>query len=260
MKETEIYKKTHVQPVAITQPLVEGVNTAEELIVHNARVSNPSNQMNTATAPKLMKFLIKHKHWSPLEMASLSVEIKTSRAIAAQILRHRSFSFQEFSQRYAVVTEMEPVYLRKQAVKNRQSSEEEFDPQLILDKNLPPINASDMVNQLLITADETYKDLIDMGVAKECARMVLPLTTRTTMYMSGTIRSWVHYLLIRTEDHVQLEHRVIAMKCMEVFKEHFPNIHECLMELVEEEAKQKTDAELYSLIPDGVKQKYLPTS
>jgi thymidylate synthase (FAD) len=186
----------------------------EDLIAYCARVSNPSNQNNTATAPNLLKYLIKHKHWSPFEMASMTLEIKTSRAIAAQILRHRSFSFQEFSQRYSVAQDLEEVQLRKQAEKNRQSSTDEFTDGFFLAK----------VREHLAKSVSLYNQAIKMGVAKESARLLLPLTTETTMYMSGTIRSWVHYIDLRSQEDTQKEHRDIAEGCRDIFVEHFPNI------------------------------------
>ena len=186
----------------------------QDVISYVARVSNPSNQNNTATAPNLLKYLIKHKHWSPFEMASMTVEIKTSRAIAAQILRHRSFSFQEFSQRYSVAQDLEEVQLRKQAEKNRQSSTDEFTDGLFLAK----------VREHLGRSVSLYNEAIKLGVAKESARLLLPLTTETTMYMSGTIRSWVHYIDLRSKEDTQKEHRDIAESCRDIFVEHFPNI------------------------------------
>lgn len=212
-----------VRLVSITTPLIEGLKTSEDLIAYCARVSNPSNQMNTETSPKLLAYLIKHKHWSPFEMCSMTVEIKTTRAIAAQILRHRSFSFQEFSQRYSVATEIVPVEIRKQAEKNRQSSTDEFDPILYHGRN-----ASDIINEYFESGKILYNDLIKAGVAKECARGVLPLNTETTMYMSGTIRSWIHYLELRCKEDTQKEHRDIANNIKNVFKENFPIVSEAL--------------------------------
>jgi thymidylate synthase (FAD) len=178
------------------------------------------------TAPKLIKFLIKHKHWSPFELASMCVEIKTSRAIAAQILRHRSFSFQEFSQRYSVAQELEPLELRQQAEKNRQSSTDVVDPTLTDNyKNVP---ASKAISQHLDFGVKLYEELIEAGVAKESARMVLPLTTQTTMYMNGTVRSWVHYINLRTEENTQKEHRDIANEIKNIFINQFPNTSEAL--------------------------------
>lgn len=203
----------NVKLVSLTQPHDDSMN-CEDLIAYCARVSNPSNQNNTATAPKLLKYLIKHKHWSPFEMASMTLEIKTSRAIAAQILRHRSFSFQEFSQRYSIAQDLEEVQLRKQAEKNRQSSTDEFTDGLFLAK----------VREHLGRSVSLYNEAIKLGVAKESARLLLPLTTETTMYMSGTIRSWVHYIDLRSQEDTQKEHRDIANACKDIFVEHFPNI------------------------------------
>ena len=213
----------NVKLISITQPQSQGVHNpapknAEDLIAFCARVSNPKNQMNAATAPKLLGFLIKHKHWSPFELASMCVEIKTSRAIAAQILRHRSFSFQEFSQRYSEATGMEPLELRSPAEKNRQSSAD-----VINDPNLR-IKA----NKIMVKAKKVYDELIEAGVAKECARAVLPLGTQTTMYMNGTVRSWIHYILLRTEENTQKEHRDVANAIKAIFIEQFPNVSKAL--------------------------------
>lgn len=205
--------------------------SAEELITYVARVSNPSNQMNSETAPKLIGYLIKNNHWSPFEMADMCLEIITSRGIAQQILRHRSFSFQEFSQRYAEVTEMEPTQLRKAGSTNRQSSSEEFDPKINVDCGndiVPHDQASLAIEDHLSYCENLYKALLEAGVAKECARFVLPITTQTKLYMKGSIRSWIHYLLIRLDEHTQLEHRQIANEIRVIFKENFPNIAKAL--------------------------------
>jgi thymidylate synthase (FAD) len=205
----------NVKLISLTTPTVdENIKTAEDLIVYCARVSNPSNQLNTETAPKLLDFLIKHKHWSPFEMATMCVEIKTSRAIAAQILRHRSFSFQEFSQRYSVATELEPLEWRLQGKTNRQVGEEEYN---LLECS--KIRIRNLQKKIL----KEYDNLLKEGVAKECARMILPLNTQTTLYMSGTIRSWIHYLDVRADKHTQKEHRDIALKIKDIFIENFPN-------------------------------------
>jgi len=215
----------NVELISLTQPYRNDMN-AEDLIAYCARVSNPKNQMNKATAPKLLGFLIKHKHWSPFELVSMCVEIKTSRAIAAQILRHRSFSFQEFSQRYSLAQKLEPLELREQAEKNRQSSTDVTDPTLTKDyKNVP---ASVAIAQYVLGGVKLYDELIKAGVAKESARMILPLTTETTMYMNGTIRSWIHYIQLRTEENTQKEHRDIANRIKDIFVEQFPNISEAL--------------------------------
>ena len=218
-----------VKLISITQPFIEdnsdlreavlqSKTNPEDLIAYCARVSNPENQDNTQTAPRLLKFLIKHKHWSPFEMVDMTVEIKTSRAIAAQILRHRSFSFQEFSQRYSEAQTLEELELRVQAEKNRQSSSETFSDGHLLAK----------VREHTAKGVALYNELIRAGVAKESARMILPLTTETTMYMKGSIRSWVHYIDLRTEQNTQKEHREIAGECKNIFKQNFPNASEAL--------------------------------
>jgi thymidylate synthase (FAD) len=208
-----------VKIVSITEPIIEGILNPEDFISYCARVSNPSNQNNTKTAPKLLKYLIDHKHWSPFEMVSMTFEIKTSRAIAAQILRHRSFSFQEFSQRYSNITDFESFEIRKQAEKNRQSSTD------LLDLNNEDIDA---LKQYLVAGASLYENLLQKGAAKECARMVLPLCTQTTLYMSGNVRSWIHYLDLRTKEDTQKEHREIAESIKNTFIDIFPNISEAL--------------------------------
>ena len=211
-----------VQLVSITKPYIESWSddaTAEELIAYCARVSNPENQHNSTTAPRLLSYLIKHKHWSPFEMVDMCLEIKTSRAIAAQILRHRSFSFQEFSQRYSNVTNLEDVLWRLQGKTNRQVGDEEhtldYPEQQAIDKHLQE-------------STTLYNELLEKGVAKECARMILPLCTQTTMYMKGSIRSWVHYIDLRSKEDTQKEHRDIALKCKDVFINNFPDTSKAL--------------------------------
>ena len=208
----------NVKLVSVTKPEVEGIDNAEDIIAYCARVSNPTNQMNTETAPRLLRFLIKHMHWSPFELANMCVEIQTSRAIAAQILRHRSFSFQEFSQRYSKATEMEPLELRAPAEKNRQSSSE-----IVHDEYFNKMAAA-----FLEGSKQMYDQLIAAGVAKECARMILPLNTQTTMYMNGSIRSWIHYIDLRTEENTQKEHREVAEAIKLIFINNFPNVSEAL--------------------------------
>lgn len=215
-------KLVSVTQSALPKEIAENELTPEQLIVYIARVSNPSNQLNHGTADKLLAYLTKMKHWSPFEMVDMTVEIVTSRAIAQQILRHRSFSFQEFSQRYAKALEMEPVQLRLQAEKNRQSSTDVTDP--ILDSSSYYGPASVIIKQHLDDCQQLYNELLEKGVAKECARMVLPLTTQTRIYMKGSIRSWIHYLQIRCDEHVQLEHREIALAIRDIFAAEFPNI------------------------------------
>jgi thymidylate synthase (FAD) len=188
---------------------------AEQVIGYCARVSNPANQDNPDVA-RLLSYCIKHGHWSIFEMASMCVEIKTTRAIAPQILRHRSFSFQEFSQRYAEVHDF-PILgqMRLAGTTNRQSSqplpERGFDPDIILDAELA-----------VSRSYWTYNKLIKAGIAAETARMVLPLCTPTTLYMSGTIRSWIHYVQLRTQEETQLEHREIAQSIKALMAEHLP--------------------------------------
>lgn len=173
----------------------------EEYLAWCARISNEDNRLNHETAPKLLKFLMDNKHWSPNEMVSFAFEIQTSRAIAQQLLRHRSFSFQEFSQRYSKVEAIEPVELRWQAEQNRQSSSEV----------LPPDNVYyGHVMELQKKAQALYSTMVDAGIAKECARMVLPLATQTTLVMHGTFRSWIHFLEQRCDLHAQKEIRLIA--------------------------------------------------
>jgi thymidylate synthase (FAD) len=213
----------NVRLIALTTPSEElqedsGIWTAEDLIVYAARVSNPANQLNKETAPRLIAYCIKHGHWSIFESASMTVEIETSRAIAAQILRHRSFTFQEFSQRYALAQGFEAVELRRQHPKNRQASG-------------PPIEdnrLSDIVRNVIATSYEAYETLINEGASKETARMVLPLCTKTRLYMN--IRSWIHYLEQRTADGTQKEHRDIAQAIQIIFTEQFPNIYRAIYE------------------------------
>jgi len=205
--------------VSITQPsadlIQQGILTADDLIAYCARVSNPSNQLNTATAPKLLAYCIKHGHWSIFETASMTVEIETSRAIAAQLLRHRSFTFQEFSQRYAVSSAVEPIELRKQDEKNRQASGEVItDPDLLRG-----------VDAIVADAYEMYGCLVARGVSKETARMILPLATRTRMYVTGNVRSWLHYFEQRCAEHTQTEHRHLAELIQQIFATQFPNVH-----------------------------------
>ena len=202
--------------------LVSITPDAEKQIVYMARVSNPSNQANTETSPRLIRYLIKHKHWSPFEMASMQVEIETTRAVAAQVLRHRSFSFQEFSQRSSSVDQLGTVglpHLRSQDLKNKQASHDDLDP-----KKVDLMNKQ--IQQLYHNIFDYYEYLLSQGVAKECARSILPLGTPTRMYMSGSIRSWIHYIQIRAGIETQLEHRLIANAVKGIFEEQLPNVYE----------------------------------
>jgi thymidylate synthase (FAD) len=192
---------------------------AEDLLTKMARVSNPANEDNMATAPKLLRYLIDHQHWSPFEMCSLCVKIDTERDISAQILRHRSFSFQEFSTRYAEAQPFTIPELRKQDLKNRQNSTND------LDFNTQEYYDEQIRNQYA-DIEELYDQMIADGVAKECARRILPLSTQTTLYMHGSIRSWIHYINVRTSKETQLEHRLIAEGCKQIFIEQFPTIGE----------------------------------
>lgn len=193
---------------------------AEEHIVYCARVSNPANQNNHETAPRLLRYLINHKHWSPFEMASMTVEIETTRSIETQILRHRSFSFQSFSQRYSDVSVL-PVFdvpqLRTQDKKNRQASHNNLDPDVSK-------YFTAKIADLSAECSKLYKEMLAAGIAKECARDILPLGTSTRLFMSGTLRSWIHYLDVRCDPSTQLEHRLVAESCKTIFQNHFPVI------------------------------------
>jgi len=192
--------------------------TAEQLVAYTARVSNPANQNNTKTAGKLIKYLIKENHWSPLEMVHLTIEIKTTRDIARQILRHRSFSFQEFSQRYAVSENFTTREARMQDPKNRQNSYETDNKALAEEWTMKQAT-------LVRLANETYGWALNNGIAKEQARAVLPEgNTQTTLYMAGSLRSWVHYCNLRRANGTQKEHMEIAQKCWEILEQHFPEI------------------------------------
>ena len=199
---------------------------AEEMIVKMARVSAPKNQDNMETAPQLLRYLIKHKHWSPFEMANMCVEIHTNRAISPQILRHRSFSFQEFSQRYANTKELGSAtipHLRRQDNKNRQNSTDDLVETLGAEKLAGFYRRT---SQLFEDAEHLYGEMVSAGVAKECARGVLPLNTPTSLYMNGTLRSWIHYLQLRCDPGTQLEHREIALAIRQIFRQQFPVIGE----------------------------------
>ena len=210
----------NVKLVAITEPYVEGIESAEQLIAYCARVSNPSNQMNTETAPRLLRYCIKHGHWSVFETVSMTVEITTSRAIAAQLLRHRSFTFQEFSQRYAESQTWERVVFRTQDTTNRQGSGEVFDSWSV----------QETADFMAGAAFAAYNELIKKGVSKETARMILPLCTRTTLYMTGNVRSWIHYFEQRCAEHTQKEHRDVANAIREIFDKNFPTVAQALKE------------------------------
>ena len=196
---------------------------AEKTMAYIARVSNPSNQDNEKFAG-LLKYCIKHNHWSVFEQSSMTLEIETTRAIAAQILRHRSFTFQEFSQRYADSTKLGEIPipdLRKQDLKNRQNSTDDLDSFVKQKLEL-------QMNTLFSSATALYQQMLEEGVAKECARMVLPLCTPTRIYMTGSCRSWIHYIELRSAHGTQKEHMDIAQACKTVFIEQFPIVSEAL--------------------------------
>jgi len=202
--------------------LIWATPNAEEMIVKMARVSAPKNQDNMDTAPRLLRYLIKNKHWSPFEMANMCVEIETTRAISPQILRHRSFSFQEFSQRYADTGELGSAvipHLRRQDLKNRQNSIDDIPAEMLG-------NFYRRISELYENSEHLYREMVSNGIAKECARSVLPLSTQTRLFMNGTLRSWIHYLDLRCEPGTQFEHRQIAGEIKQIFCKQFPIIGE----------------------------------
>lgn len=199
--------------------LISVTPEAEKNIAYCARVSSP-NQENPEYA-KLLKYLIQHKHWSPFEMATMTVEINTSRGIAAQILRHRSFSFQEFSQRYSEVTTYEKYEARRQDKKNKQNSIDDMSEEV---KKW----FSEAQTHIAELAFSKYETALRMGIAKEQARFLLPLSTSTKLYMTGSIRSWIHYIELRADKDTQLEHREIAIAIKDIFKQQFPEITKAL--------------------------------
>ena len=200
-----------------TVQLVHTTPDAESLIAYMARVSNPDNQDNP-DYERLIRYLIKHKHWSPFEMVNMCVEIETTRSVAAQILRHRSFSFQEFSQRYAQVDKPAVIpNLRRQDTKNRQNSTDDLDFYTTKEFAIK-------INSLFELSESLYKEMLQAGVAKECARDVLPLSTPTKLYMNGTLRSWLHYCDLRTANGTQYEHKLIADEVQDIIMTQFPSI------------------------------------
>jgi len=206
--------------VGVTKSTLPGVDTVEDLVAYAARVSNPTNQANSETAPRLLRYLMKHQHWSPFEMVSLTMEITTTRDIARQILRHRSFAFQEFSQRYASAESLgfEIREARMQDQKNRQASLETTDLELT-------DIWQEKQQELLRKTREVYSWALSNGIAKEQARAVLPEgNTQSRLYMAGTLRSWLHYCILRTELGTQKEHRVVAEQCFDIVKREFPSI------------------------------------
>jgi thymidylate synthase (FAD) len=223
---------SEVNLIGITKPSAyTGCTSANQLVAWTARVSNPSNQNNNKTAPKLVQYLIKNQHWSPLEMVHVSMEIRTTRDIARQILRHRSFSFQEYSQRYADPTG-DLGFVRRDArlqdAKNRQNSIENDDRALQEEWNMKQ-SAS------IAAATEAYEWAIKNGIAKEQARAVLPEgNTESVMIMSGSLRSWVHYCQLRMGKETQKEHRIVAEQCWTIIGHHFPDVTEALNDIAEQ--------------------------
>jgi thymidylate synthase (FAD) len=212
---------SQVKLIAVTRPVFDACQTAGELIAFCARVSNPANQRNHETSPRLLKYLVRNRHWSPFEMAHMVLEISTTRDIARQILRHRSFSFQEFSQRYAIV--QEPPVLRDarlQDLANRQNSLPEDDP-------ARAAWWQEAQQRLATHAQETYCQALDKGIAKEVARAVLPEgLTPSTILMSGSIRSFIHYVNVRADKSTQLEHREVAEKVLAIMLAELPELRD----------------------------------
>lgn len=208
--------------------LVGRTPDAEKQMVYVARVSS-SRKDKTSKPEGLINYLIKNNHWSPFEHASMTVEIQTSKAIGIQLIRHRSFTFQEFSQRYQDVNKLddmfEDVELRKQCDNNRQSSHEVFEPNISMEYEMP---ASEAIASLLGKCSSLYDKLLEAGVAREQARMILPLCTKTKIYMTGSIRSWIHFLSIRDDGHAQKEIQDIAKEVKKIFKQEFPMISRAL--------------------------------
>ena len=206
-----------------TATYIHSTPDGDNLVAYMARVSNPNNQDNKDTAPRLIRYLIKHKHWSPFEMVSMCVEIETTRSIAAQILRHRSFSFQEFSQRYATVTKPGVIpQLRRQDTKNRQNSIDDLDEYTIQRLEIA-------TQKLYNESFDLYQEMLSSGVAKECAREVLPLSSPTKLYMHGTLRSWLHYIDLRCANGTQYEHKLIANSVKTLIKQHYPLVYAAYM-------------------------------
>lgn len=217
----------NVRLISYSKPVIEGLDTPTDLVAFCARVSNPSNQFNSETAEKLIKYLINHQHWSPLELCNVVLEIETTRDIARQILRHRSFSFQEFSQRYADPTKDLSFVTREarlQDPKNRQNS-------VAVDDSLLQKRWEDKQNLVIQRARDAYAWAIEHGIAKEQARAVLPEgLTMSRMYMNGTLRSWIHYIQLRSANGTQKEHMDIARECAKVIAEVFPLSNEFVKE------------------------------
>ena len=214
-----------VKLIAITQGAGELIEqSAQEVISYIARVSNPNNQLNFDTAAGLLKYCIKHEHWSIFEHAFMTLEINTTRGISPQILRHRSFTFQEFSQRYADSTQLgtlEMPELRRQDTKNRQNSIDDLD-------EFEKQDVERQIQKLFGSAEALYTQMLSRGIAKECARSVLPAAVPTRIYMTGSCRSWIHYISLRSANGTQKEHMDIANNCKAVFNTQFPTVAEAM--------------------------------
>ena len=210
---------SNVKLIALSKPsAITDCNSAAELVAYTARVSNPANQNNTKTASKLLGYLIKENHWSPFEMVHMTMEIVTTRDIARQIIRHRSFAFQEFSQRYAEQTHFETRECRLQDEKNRQNSVSTDDRVL---KEWWSMEQAKIKND----AERSYKAALEKGIAKEQARALLPEgMTESTLYMAGSLRSWIHYCDLRRGNGTQKEHMIVADQCWDIIKQHFPQV------------------------------------
>ena len=204
--------------------LVWSTPEAEQMIVYMARVSAPKNQTNMDTAPRLLRYLIDHAHLSPFEMANMCVEINTTRVISAQIIRHRSFTIQEFSQRYSDTNELGTAvipHLRRQDNKNRQNSIDDLPTEVVG-------SYYRRISELYENAEHLYREMVSNGIAKECARGILPLSTKTRLYMNGTLRSWLTYIALREKHGTQMEHMLIAKQAKKIFSEQFPIIAEAM--------------------------------
>ena len=224
--QTKDSMTNQIKLIALTQGAGELLEkTAQEVISYVARVSNPNNQLNFDTSAGLLKYCIKHEHWSIFEQAYMTLEINTTRGIAAQVLRHRSFTYQEFSQRYAdssLLAEKIPLpELRRQDTKNRQNSIDDIDPFVRQEFQIK-------MQRHFEEGMKLYQDMLDASIAKECARFVLPLATPTRLYMSGSCRSWIHYITLRSANGTQKEHMDIAEECKKIFVEQFPTCAEAL--------------------------------
>lgn len=220
-----------VSLIGITRPLGEYSDlTPEQFIIAQARISSPENKLNTETMPRLMAYLIRHGHWSPFDLVSVNLEIKTSRAISAQFLRHWSIDWQELSQRYVDTPDFQDIELRKQENSRRQSGDVIINPLIPDDLDRwgrAPVPANLRISDTLMIVKQLYLDLIQAGVARECARMVLPMCTSTTLIGHGTVRSWLALLNVRLDEHTQYEFRSIALELSKILSENFPSIAEC---------------------------------